>query len=37
MDPVNLEENDLRGMEVCNFAGTELALPIDLIEEVNKY
>ncbi|XP_067045131.1 nuclear factor related to kappa-B-binding protein-like isoform X4 [Acropora muricata] len=33
MDPVNLEESDLRGMEVCNFAGTELALPIDLIEE----
>lgn len=33
MDPVNLEESDLKGMEVCNFAGTELALPIDLIEQ----
>ena len=37
MDPVNLEESDLKGMEVCNFAGTELALPIDLIEQVNEY
>ncbi|XP_068687328.1 nuclear factor related to kappa-B-binding protein-like [Montipora foliosa] len=33
MDPSNLEESDLTGMEVCNFGGTEIALPIDLIEQ----
>lgn len=35
MEAANLEESDLKGMEVCNFGGTELALPIDLIEQVN--
>ena len=34
MDPSNLEESDLTGLEVCNFGGTEIALPIDLIEQV---
>lgn len=33
MEAANLEESDLKGMEVCNFGGTELALPIDLIEQ----
>ena len=35
MDPANLEESDLKGMEVCNLGGTEMALPLDLIEQVN--
>lgn len=35
MEASNLEESDLKGMEVCSFGGTEMALPIDLIEQVN--
>lgn len=33
MEASNLEESDLKGMEVCNFGGTEMALPLDLIEQ----
>lgn len=33
MEASNLEESDLKGMEVCSFGGTEMALPIDLIEQ----
>ena len=36
MEASNLEESDLKGMEVCNFGGTEMALPLDLIEQVNQ-
>lgn len=34
MEASSLEESDLKGMEVCNFRGTEIALPLELIEQV---
>lgn len=33
MEATSLEESDLKGMEVCNFGGTEIALPLELIEQ----
>ncbi|XP_078379706.1 nuclear factor related to kappa-B-binding protein-like isoform X2 [Oculina patagonica] len=33
MEASSLEESDLKGMEVCNFRGTEIALPLELIEQ----
>ena len=33
----SLEEGDLKGMEVCNFGGTEVALPLVLIEQVKRF
>lgn len=33
MEASSLEESDLKGMEVCNFSGTEVALPLELIEQ----
>lgn len=35
MEATSLEESDLKGMEVCNFGGTEIALPLELIEQVS--
>ena len=35
MEASSLEESDLKGMEVCNFCGTEVALPLELIEQVS--
>lgn len=37
MEASSLEENDLKGMEVCNFRGTEVALPLELIEQVSLF
>ncbi|KAJ7381339.1 hypothetical protein OS493_001464 [Desmophyllum pertusum] len=33
MEASSLEESDLKGMEVCNFDGIEIALPLELIEQ----
>ena len=37
MEASSLEESDLKGMEVCNFRGTEVALPLELIEQVSSF
>ena len=37
MEASSLEESDLKGMEVCNFGGTEVALPLELIEQVGSF
>ena len=37
MEASSLEESDLKGMEVCNFGGTETALPLELIEQVGSF
>ena len=37
MEASSLEESDLKGMEVCNFSGTEVALPLELIEQVSSF
>ena len=37
MEASSLEESDLKGMEVCNFRGTEVALPLELIEQVSLF
>ena len=37
MEASSLEESDLKGMEVCNFCGTEVALPLELIEQVSSF